>query len=78
MTAEVHALGESDGRRLAECETRIASLMWVLGVVRRGVEWQEESPILRLIDRTLEEEHGRGQPLGDNVARMTPRRVAQG
>ena len=57
-----------------ECERRIASLMWVVGVIRRGVEWQENSPILRLIDKTLADEHERGAPLGPNVARMIPRR----
>ena len=61
--------------RLEECEQRVASLMWVLGVIRRGVEWQEESPILRLIDRTLSHEEERGQTLGPNVARMSIRRA---
>jgi hypothetical protein len=60
--------------RVAECETRIASLMWTLGVVRRGVDWKEESPILRLIDKTLDHETSRGAPLGSNVTRMSARR----
>ncbi len=50
-------------------------MMWVLGVIRRGVEWQEDSPILRLIDRTLSHEEERGSSLGPNVARMTIRRA---
>lgn len=61
-------------RQIEECEKRIASLMWVIGVIRRGVEWQEDSPILRLIDTTMAEEEGRGAPLGPNVARMFVRR----
>ena len=61
-------------RQIDECERRIASLMWVVGVIRRGVEWQENSPILRLIDKTLADEHERCAPLGPNVARMIPRR----
>ncbi|MDB5571695.1 MAG: hypothetical protein JWN93_2878 [Hyphomicrobiales bacterium] len=62
--------------RVSECETRVASLMWVLGVIRRGVEWKEDSPILRLIDRTLDHEQTRESeaPLGSNVTRMTARR----
>ena len=65
---------ESLRRQIDECERRIASLMWVVGVIRRGVEWQENSPILRLIDKTLADEEERGAPLGPNVARMIPRR----
>ncbi len=63
-------------RQVAECEARIASLMWVLGVIRRGVEWKEDSPILRLIDRTMDHESVRDElaPLGANVARMAARR----
>jgi len=61
-------------RQIEDCERRIASLMWVVGVIRRGVEWQENSPILRLIDKTLAEEEERGAPLGPNVARMIVRR----
>ena len=63
-------------RQIAECEARIASLMWVLGVIRRGVEWKEDSPILRLIDRTMDYESVRDDqsPLGENVARMVVRR----
>ena len=60
---------------LDECEQRIASLMWVLGVIRRGVEWQEDSPILRLIERSMEHEEDRGQTLGPNVTRMSIRRA---
>lgn len=62
--------------QLEECEQRVAAMMWVLGVIRRGVEWQEESPMLRLIDRTLSHEEARGSSLGPNVARMTIRRAA--
>lgn len=61
--------------RLEECEQRVAAMMWVLGVIRRGVEWQEDSPILRLIDRTLAHEEEHGSSLGPNVARMTIRRA---
>ena len=61
-------------RQIDDCERRIASLMWVVGVIRRGFEWQENSPILRLIDKTLADEYERGAPLGPNVARMIPRR----
>ena len=69
--------GEQDAlrARLEECEQRVAAMMWVLGVIRRGVEWQEDSPILRLIDRTLSHEEERGSSLGPNVARMTIRRA---
>jgi hypothetical protein len=50
--------------------------MWVLGVIRRGVEWKEDSPILCLIDRTMDYESVRDDqsPLGENVARMVVRR----
>lgn len=60
-------------QQILECEARVASLMWVLGVIRRGVEWKEDSPILRLIDRTMDVEFERENqaPLGENVARMT-------
>ncbi len=69
---------ETLNQRILECEARVASLMWVLGVIRRGVEWKEDSPILRLIDRTMEVEFEREDqaPLGDNVARMTAFRSA--
>ncbi len=64
-------------RQLAECEARVASLMWVLGVVRRGVGWSEDSPILRLIDRTMNHESARDAlaPLGANVTRMAASRA---
>ncbi len=67
---------EAMKQRVAECETRVASLMWVLGVIRRGVEWKEDSPILRLIDRTMDHEQIREveAPLGSNVTRMIARR----
>jgi len=72
--------GQSEilNQRILECEARVASLMWVLGVIRRGVEWKEDSPILRLIDRTMEVEFEREDqaPLGDNVRRMTAYRSA--
>jgi hypothetical protein len=63
--------------QLAECEARVASLMWVLGVVRRGVGWSEDSPILRLIDRTMNHESARdaSAPLGTNVTRMAASRA---
>lgn len=61
--------------RVKECEQRIAALMWVLGVIRRGVEWQEDSPILRIIERAMEQEEAHGDALGPNVARMTFRRA---
>ncbi|MFN3892145.1 MAG: hypothetical protein ACK4MV_17240 [Beijerinckiaceae bacterium] len=61
--------------KIDECEQRIASLMWVLGVIRRGVEWQDDSPILRIIERAMSEEEARGDTLGPNVARMTFRRA---
>lgn len=69
---------ESLNQQILECEARVASLMWVLGVIRRGVEWKEDSPILRLIDRTMEVELERENqaPLGVNVARMTAFRPA--
>ena len=69
---------ETLNQRILECEARVASLMWVLGVIRRGVEWKEDSPILRLIDRTMEVEFDREDqaPLGDNVKRMTAYRPA--
>lgn len=54
-----------------EGEQRIASLMWALGIVRRGVEWQDDSPILRIIEQVMEPEEARGDPLGSNVVRMT-------
>ncbi|HEY8581190.1 MAG TPA: hypothetical protein VIL72_14980 [Beijerinckiaceae bacterium] len=72
MTLKTEA--ESLRLRVAECETRIASLMWVLGVIRRGVDWKEDSPILRLIDKTLDHESAREAPLGVNVTRMSARR----
>lgn len=62
--------------QIDECEQRIASVVWTLGVIRRGVEWQEDSPILRIIDRAMCAEEARGEPLGPNVARMTFRRAA--
>lgn len=67
------AQSESLNQQILECEARVASLMWVLGVIRRGVDWKEDSPILRLIDRTMDVELERENqsPLGDNVARMT-------
>lgn len=69
---------ESLNQEILECEARVASLMWVLGVIRRGVDWKEDSPILRLIDRTMDVEFKRESqaPLGDNVARMTAFRPA--
>ncbi|MBX9760339.1 MAG: hypothetical protein K2Y29_16290 [Beijerinckiaceae bacterium] len=76
--SEIDSDNELDAVRaqLEECEQRVAAMMWVLGVIRRGVEWQEESPMLRLIDRTLSHEEARGSSLGPNVARMTIRRAA--
>ncbi len=72
------AQSESLNQQILECEARVASFMWVLGVIRRGVDWKEDSPILRLIDRTMEVEFKRESqaPLGDNVARMTAFRPA--
>lgn len=75
------ACGASDGKagpaRLSTAsddrEQRIASLMWALGIVRRGVEWQEDSPILRIIEQVMAHEEERGDTLGPNVARMTLR-----
>ena len=61
--------------KVQECEQRIAALMWVLGVIRRGVEWQEDSPILRIIERAMSQEEAQGDTLGPNVTRMTFRRA---
>lgn len=73
-TNELKQENEALRREVAACEARVASLMWVLGVIRRGVDWKEDSPILRLIDRTLDHEQTHEAPLGSNVTRMTARR----
>ena len=73
--SELHSETAKLSAQIDECEQRIASLIWTLGVIRRGVEWQDDSPILRIIDRAMCAEDARGEPLGPNVARMTFRRA---